>query len=106
MFFKSVADLCFTGTFAVLGKPSTNIDHSAPVMSSKRESRDRETDRQMDGQTVHVIISNIGVKICAGGRQCFPFQPLFKILNGISVMHDKQPVYFASKHHGWSINMI
>ena len=31
MFFKSVADLCFTEPFAVLGKPSTNIDHSAPV---------------------------------------------------------------------------
>ncbi len=34
MFFKSVAGLCFTGPFAVLVKPRTNIDHSTPVMSS------------------------------------------------------------------------
>ncbi len=35
MFFKSVADLCFTGPFAVLGKPITNINHSVPVDTTK-----------------------------------------------------------------------
>ena len=33
MFFQSVADLHFTGPFAVLGKPSTNIDHSMPLQT-------------------------------------------------------------------------
>ena len=39
MFFKSVPDLCFTGLFAVLGKPSTTIDHSAPVEKTGERSQ-------------------------------------------------------------------
>ena len=44
MFFKSVADLCFTGPFLYLAKPSTNIDHSVSVDKRFRcESVDGQT---------------------------------------------------------------
>ncbi len=63
MFFKSIADLCFTGPFVV---PSTNIDHFAPVLMDttkhiklnspykklfRQESVNTQTNKQTDRRT-------------------------------------------------------